>query len=149
MKKYITLCLYLFMGTITVFSQEKKGHDSIPQPPNQIVEHTISIDTIYSVEVQAYFPGGDIGWRNFLMQNLNTDVPGKHHAPKGRYTVKVTFIVDKDGTVSDVTTPIDPGYGTGEEVIRVLKKSPKWNPGSQNGKVVKSWRNQSISFVVD
>ena len=148
MKRYITLSLYLLIGYISVFSQEKKDHDSLPLP-NQFIKHPKPDGPFSSIEVQAEFPGGEDGWRNFLIENLNNDVPGNHHAPKGRYTVKVSFIVDKDGSISDISTPVDPGYGTAQEVIRVMKKSPKWRPGIQNGRFVKSWRSQNITFQID
>ena len=105
--------------------------------------------TFTSVEIQAAFPGGDEGWVEFLTKNLRTNVPGKHHAPAGKYTVKVLFVVDREGNVSDITTPVDPGYGTAQEVIRVMKKSPRWTPGYQNGKAVKSYRAQNITFQID
>ena len=42
----------------------------------------------------------------------------------------------------------DPGYGIGEELNRVLTNSPKWIPGYQDGKNVKSWRSQTFTFRV-
>jgi len=49
----------------------------------------------------------------------------------------VTFVVEKNGSLSDIKVIRDIGYGTGKEAIRVLKRSPKWNPGEQNGKKVR------------
>ncbi len=103
--------------------------------------------TFTSVEIQAEFPGGSEGWRKFLIKNLKSNVPGKHNAPAGKYTVTLTFVVDKDGSISNISA-IDPGYGTMQEAIRVLKKSPKWKPGIQNGRTVKSYRTQRITFDV-
>ena len=103
--------------------------------------------TYTAVEVEASFPGGNDGWRKFLVKNLNGNVPGNHNAPVGRYTVTLNFVVDKDGSISNITAT-DPGYGTYAEAIRVLKLSPKWKPGIQNGRLVKSWRRQNITFDV-
>ncbi|MNF78697.1 Gram-negative bacterial tonB protein [compost metagenome] len=47
------------------------------------------------------------------------------------------FVVEKDGSLSDLRTMKDIGYGIGDEVIRVLKLSPKWTAGSINGKPVR------------
>lgn len=60
----------------------------------------------------------------------------------------VTFIVDKDGKVSDVKAENDPGYGTKEEAIRVIKKGPNWIPANQNGKLVVYRHKQAITFRV-
>ena len=49
----------------------------------------------------------------------------------------VTFVVEKDGSLTDIKVIRDIGYGTGKEAIRVLKKCPKWTPGEQNGKKVR------------
>lgn len=54
---------------------------------------------------------------------------------KGR--LMLTFVIEKDGSISDIKSVQDLGYGTGEEAIRVLKTSPKWKPGVQNGKAVR------------
>lgn len=48
-------------------------------------------------------------------------------------TILVTFVVEKDGSLTDIEVLKDLGYGTGEEAIRVLKACPKWNPGLQDG----------------
>jgi periplasmic protein TonB len=51
--------------------------------------------------------------------------------------VYVTFVVEKDGSLTDIKVLRDIGYGTGKEAIRVLSKCPKWMPGEQNGKKVR------------
>jgi protein TonB len=49
-------------------------------------------------------------------------VPVDNGAPAGRYTVVLSFIVDKSGNISEINAENDPGYGTKEEAMRVLKK---------------------------
>ena len=49
----------------------------------------------------------------------------------------VTFVVEKNGSLSDIKVIRDMGYGTGKEAIRVLRRSPKWNAGEMNGKKVR------------
>ena len=109
----------------------------------------MSEDTFSASEIEAKFPGGQNGWIKFLKKNLQTNIPSKNNAPAGTYTVRVKFIVAKDGTVSDIRIAKDPGYGTAEEVIRVFLLSPKWIPGTHNGKPVKSLRSQNITFKVE
>jgi len=107
-------------------------------------------DTVFTaILVQAKFPGGAAGWQAYLEDNLKVKTPIKHHAPPGNYTVLLSFLVLKDGTVTEVESLQDPGYGCAEEAVRVLKKSPKWLPAVQNGKTVTYRQKQSITFVVD
>jgi protein TonB len=60
--------------------------------------------------------------------------------------VFVTFVVEKDGSLTDIKVIRDIGYGTGKEAIRVLKSCPKWNAGEQNGKKVRVQYSLPISI---
>lgn len=101
------------------------------------------------VEVEAEFPGGVDAWRRFLERNLHPDVPIDNNAAPGRYTVYLQFIVDKEGRVSDIKALTAHGFGMEEEAMRVLRKATKWNPANQNGRAVKAYRKQPITFVVE
>ncbi len=146
MKRTFILC---FVSTLLYFTSQAQEHKLDNVITNKDSAHDSNEPIFTSVDIEAAFPGGVTGWCQFLQKHLRTKVPIKNKAPLGRYTVTVLFIVDKDGTISDISIKNDPGYGTAEEVIRVLKKSPKWSPGIQNGKLVKSWRTQSIIFQVE
>ena len=69
-------------------------------------------------------------------------------APVGAYNVVIKFIITKNGKLTDIEPETNLGYGMEEEVIRVLKKSPKWNPAMIMGKSVSAYRRQPITFVV-
>jgi len=98
-----------------------------------------------SVEVDAKFYGN---WEKFLLRNLNAQTPIDNNAPPGNYTVIMQFVVDIDGTVSDIKALSNLGYGLEQEAIRVLKRAAKWEPAIQNGRKVKAYRKQSITFQV-
>ena len=100
------------------------------------------------VEIPAEFPGGLPAWANYLERNLNRDLPVDNGAPPGKYTVIVSFIVDKNGGISEVQAENDPGYGTKEEAVRVIKNGPSWKPAYLNGRNVKYRQRQSIAFMV-
>jgi protein TonB len=88
-------------------------------------------DSIYNavdLDVKPDFPGGIEKFMKFMVKNFK--VPEVSNF-KGK--VISEFIVEKDGTITAIEIIQDPGYGSGEECIRVLKKSPKWNPGKKNG----------------
>lgn len=101
------------------------------------------------VEIEASFPGGDSKWRQYLERNANGQVATDNGAPEGTYTTVVQFVVDKEGNISDVRSLTNHGYGMEEEAIRVIKKGPKWNPAVQNGRQVKAYRKQPITFRVE
>lgn len=100
------------------------------------------------VEIEASFPGGDVKWRQYLEKTLNANTPIDNGAPPGKYTVYVQFIVDKEGNISDVRPLTSYGYGMEGEAVKVIQKGPKWTPAVQNGRQVKAYRKQPITFVV-
>ena len=100
------------------------------------------------VEVEASFPGGDAGWRNFVHNNIDANTPIDGGAPEGTYTVIVRFIVSKDGSISDVVAETKLGYGMEAEAVKAIKKGPKWTPAIQNGRNVNAYRRQPVTFVV-
>jgi beta-lactamase regulating signal transducer with metallopeptidase domain len=99
-------------------------------------------------QIPAKFPGGLTAWVKYLEGNVNRDIPVNKGAPPGNYTVLLSFIVDKNGGVSDVKAENDPGYGTAEEAKRVIIKGPNWIPAKLNGLNVIYRHKQSITFVV-
>ena len=100
------------------------------------------------VEVEASFKGGEREWTKYLLRNLDANVPVENGANEGTYTVTVQFIVDKEGKISDVKALTSHGNGMEEEAMRVIKKGPDWVPAIQNGRNVKAYRKQPITFVV-
>jgi len=93
------------------------------------------------VEVKPEFPGGLSAFYKYIGKSYNTpNVAGL----KGK--VFVTFVIEKDGSVTDVKVLRDIGYGTGEEAIRVLKDCPKWLPAEQNGQKVRVLFSLPISI---
>ncbi len=106
------------------------------------------------VDKEASFPGGVQAWKTYLMRNLRADVPTSNGAPAGKngklknYTVVVSFIIDKNGNLSDIRAENSPGYGTAEEAVRVIGGSGKWIPAEQNGKKVAYRQRQQITFQI-
>lgn len=97
------------------------------------------------VEVDAKYPGN---WVNFLTRNLDGQVAVDNGASPGRYTVVIQFIVDVAGNVSDIKPLTKIGFGMEQEAMRAIKKSGKWTPAIQNGRQVKAYKKQPITFDV-
>jgi len=131
-----------------VGSKDIKGRDDgkiVIDAPSGEGDKDVKIvedNTVYSaVEVRPDFPGGSQKFYEFVSKNYRApeeDVKGK---------VYVQFVVEKDGTLTDIKVMRDLGYGTGAEAIRVLKKSPRWKPGVQNGRPVRVLYSLPISIV--
>jgi hypothetical protein len=98
--------------------------------------------------VPARFPGGNAAWEKYVVRNLNKDVLKLNNGPFGKYTVVVSFLVDKDGSISDVRADNDPGFGTKAEAERIIKKGPNWMPATdEKGQNVAYRQKQPVTFI--
>jgi protein TonB len=93
-----------------------------------------------NVEVLPSFPGGNEQFGKFLGKNLRYPPIARDNGIQGR--VFVNFVVEKDGSLTDIKVVRGIGGGCDEEAVRALKSSPKWNPGVQNG------RNVRVSYTI-
>lgn len=95
-------------------------------------------------DVMPSFPGGDEGLRRFLQNNLvNPETMDEGEA----VSVKVRFVVGYDGKLKSFTIIQNGGEEFNNEVIRVLKKMPQWNPGKSNGQNVSVYTTIPVKFV--
>lgn len=107
-------------------------------------------DKIFTrVEKESEFPGGVDAWRTYLQSNLDTKMPEQDGWKKGKYSVIVRFVVNKNGTVSDVIAENYAGTKTAAMCVNIIKNGPKWTPATQNGKMVNAYRRQPVTFVVN
>jgi hypothetical protein len=104
----------------------------------------------YIVERPASFPGGGQGWKRYLEKNLNASVAADARAPEGNYTVKLSFVVDEKGVISNVNTISFPPACApcAVEALRVVQRGPDWIPAIQFGKPVVYKGTQSVTFQV-
>jgi protein TonB len=84
-------------------------------------------DKIFTkVENPAEFPGGPDAWRRYLERSLQYPEAAQENGVQG--VVRVQFIVDKEGNISEVQALNDPGEGLAEEAVRIIKKAPNGCP---------------------
>jgi protein TonB len=127
----VLYCLIIcFAASFSLFAQETATVDSTRL-------------TFSKVEIEASFPGGDHGWIKFLQSHLT--YPPKAIRKKVDGTVVVQFIVDVNGELSDIQAISGPDL-LKPAALDVLKQSPRWKPAVQDGKKVKSYRKQPITF---
>jgi protein TonB len=98
----------------------------VEEDPNQIFT---------SVEQVPEFPGGVQKFYDYLGKSIHYPAIDRENNTSGR--VMVQFVVERDGSLTDVKAVRGPSETLQEEAVRVLKKSPKWKPGIQNGRPVR------------
>lgn len=140
---------------IAVFTQQGKDDDGVVAPP--VDEKGTGVTdvvkkpeedwerTFVKVEKESEYPGGMPAWIRFLKKNENYPQEAIDNSIQG--TVVVQFIVDKEGKVSDVHAVSGPNELRGE-AERMISKSGKWIPAIQNGRQVKSYKSQPITFML-
>ncbi|WP_314714470.1 energy transducer TonB [Segatella salivae] len=96
------------------------------------------------VEVMPQFPGGQIAMMKYIMENIKYPKQAMKEGIQGR--VAVSFIVEKDGSISDVRPILSVHPLLNKEAVRVVKSMPKWTPGKQNGKPVRVRFNVPVMF---
>ena len=108
-------------------------------PNNKIVDRK-------ALDEQPSFPGGIQKFYNYVGTNFEKPELNEETT----ITVKVSFIVEKDGSMSNIKVLEDPGYGLGQEAIRVLKSlKTDWNPGILDGEPVRTFYNLPITVKLE
>ena len=104
------------------------------------------IYNVTGIEVYPEFVGGMKEWTKFIQKNLRYPQMAMDEGKQGK--VYISFVVEKDGSVTNVTVIRGIGYGCDEEALRVISKSPKWKPGKQNGQNVRVKYTMPLGFAI-
>ncbi|MBR6884096.1 MAG: energy transducer TonB [Prevotella sp.] len=131
MKRIILMAIAACMMTLGAQAQQQKGNTE-PQ------------DVFDVVEDMPQYPGGMQAMLSFLQENITYPKDAQEKKISGR--VLVTFVVEKDGSISNVETVKSVFPSLDEEAVRIVKAMPNWKPGKQNGKVVRVKYTLPISF---
>jgi TonB family protein len=132
-----------------------------PPPPALNLADPNNTDEVYKVvDEMPTFPGcedkigqddyqscAQTAMLKFIYENIRYPEEAKEQGIQG--TVVVRFIVEKDGSLSDIAVVRDIGAGCGEEVQYTIASMPKWNPGKQNGETVRVQFNLPVRFKID
>jgi protein TonB len=126
-------------GQLVITAATGKGPEQ-----TAVVEDDKVYDIYVPLEVQPMFPGGMNKFYTYLSKAIRYPEMAQENGIQGK--VFMSFIVEKNGTLTDIKVERKLGSGTDEEAIRVLKASPHWMPGIQNGRPVRVKYNIPISF---
>ncbi|MBN3034255.1 MAG: energy transducer TonB [Bacteroidales bacterium] len=125
--------------------QETEIQEYIPVEEPEEEEEEAPIFTV--VEAMPEFPGGEEARIRFLSDNIKYPQMARESGIQGR--VFLTFVVERDGSVTDVKVLRGIGGGCDEEAIRVVQSMPRWIPGKQRGKPVRVQFNMPILFKLN
>ncbi len=128
--------------TTTKGAPGDQGPITIDEPANAGTAVTED-QTVYPLNGVQIFPtpiGGEAAWNKFLSKNLRYPQEAQDAGVSGR--VYMSFIIEKDGSLSNITVERGAGYGFDEEATRVLRLAKAWKPGLQNGRPVR------VKFII-
>ncbi len=117
----------------------------------QIIEtdssETEEAEIILTVEEPPQFPGGESARMEFLRDNIKYPQTARESGIQG--TVYVSFIVERNGSLTNIKILRSIGGGCDELVIRIVKCMPKWKPGKQDGKTVRVQFTMPVKFTLN
>ena len=132
---------------VGIINAEDNANKAAERITNVVVEEEVQEEeeeVFIVVEEDPEFPGGLSALSQFIADNIKYPQLAKENNITGR--VFVSFVVEKDGRVGQVKILRDIGGGCGNEAVRVVKLMPKWKPGKQRGKPVRTQFNLPVNF---
>ncbi|WP_164972742.1 energy transducer TonB [Lacibacter luteus] len=126
------------------YIQAKQGNETVITPDNTKEKQPEAPQILEISEIAPEFPGGMQAWISYLQKMLR--VPDDLEAGD-RKTVRVKFVVNANGDVTDAVIVASGGNQFDREVLRVIGRMPKWKPGKQNGKAVAVYFTQPVTFT--
>jgi periplasmic protein TonB len=116
----------------------------VEEPKAPVEEKTYEL---FDIQKQPSFPGGEVELQKFLRDNIKYPALARENNIQG--TAALSFVVNKDGSISDVVILKDPGGGCGKEAVRVVQSMPRWSPGEANGNAVKVKFTLPVKFRLE
>ena len=120
--------------TITL-DMPKQETTEVETVETMVKEEVVEEEVLKVVEVMPVFPGGAGKMKEYIAKNIVYPTYAIENGIQGR--VFVTFVVERDGSISNVKVRRGIGFGCDEEAIRVIQSMPKWIPGRQRGETVR------------
>ena len=146
---YLTLlCFILVLGCTHEDVLIAPDSTEVPKAIAEVDDNSNAVDTdndIFTVvEKMPEFSGGSKAYSRYMGENLKYPKEARSKGIQGK--VLVTFIVNKDGSVSDHQLLRGIGAGCDEEALRVLMEMPNWKPGEQRGRQVRTMMKAAVTF---
>lgn len=141
MKKFYLI--YVLFASFILNAQ----NETSPLPSNSLPNEN-DVHSMVGLDKVPEFPGGHSAFYNILSAGVNKRAYRK--APANTYKVLLTFVIDKEGNITEETLVKDPGYGIGEELLRALKNiEEKWNPAFNQNKPVRCRYSMPVTINIE
>ncbi|MDM1408441.1 energy transducer TonB [Myroides sp. DF42-4-2] len=129
----------------TILIKEKAGH-KVDGGEEREGEEAERGNEIYRITTESAAPMEGLAAfsKSFITKFREIHMPDA----SGKVQVILSFVVEKDGSITDIKVLRDPGYGAGKEAVRVLKTMPKWKPARQDNRTVRSQFTLPITIQV-
>lgn len=135
--KNLLILLPLFVSCTLSAQQVDTFKNDIPQA-----------DSVFQkVEIEAYFPGGEQMWNKYIQSVIEKNIDKIIKDKKSIGTCEVQFIVNRDGTVTNVEALTLKNSYLAKVLTKAVKEGPRWVPAYQFGKPVKAWRRQKVTIL--
>ena len=128
-------------------AQSDKATTEVKKASNDYIPQSQEENVFTVVEVMPVYPGGEEARIKFIQENIKYPKEALKNNISG--TVFITFIIEKDGKITNVKALRGIGGGCDEEAIRVISMMPNWKPGTQRGQAVRVQFNMPIKFNLD
>ena len=136
--KTIFRVLIFFLSVVSYNNVKGQNDSLLPPPPKDV--------SFYVIDEKPEFPGGVSAMLKYIAENTIYPELAKKKGISGK--VFVQFIVDKDGSITDVKIIRGVSPCIDEEAVRVIRSMPKWKPGYLDGKPVKVSFQTPINFTI-
>ncbi len=147
LRKYLSFLLFAGLGIALLMNMTSCESDAGQNVAMEANEAKVDNEVYEIVEEMPEFPGGMGKMMAFLGNNIEYPQEARDAAIAG--PVVVSFIVEKDGAISDVQIVKEIGGGCGAEALRVVKEMPNWIPGKQSGENVRVKFNLPVRFELE
>ncbi|MBR6931401.1 MAG: energy transducer TonB [Bacteroidales bacterium] len=139
---------FLFEGDVVATVQDSLEEEG--ETLEGIIEDPVAVDEgepYMIVEQMPEFPDGEEAMMQYIAEQVKYPAEAKKAGAYGR--VFIGFIVEPDGSLSDIKVLRGMGYGCDEEALRVVKSMPKWQPGMHRGKAVRVQYLVPVNFRLE
>ena len=130
-----------------LFSDDASAFEDFEFEVEEVVENIVEEEIFVTAEEMPTFQGGDLSkFRNWVQSNVKYPQIALENGIQGNVVVK--FVIEKDGTLSNIQVLQSPDKTLADAAVQVLQKSPKWKPGKQRNKPVRVTYTLPVSFKI-
>ena len=134
-------------GAIEITSKNKYPESLTDKVASQNSQDT-NRKVFTKTEIEAEFPGGNTAWAEYIKESFSTSKSIKEGFKPGVYNLILRFIVEQDGTATDVISENYQGTKAAQHYIDIINKGPKWKPAIQNGHIVTAYKRIHVALAI-